>query len=135
MAPKEFKALLRIGPHNIDVLSLLFGSLLGDTFGEKRKTSDGNVSVRFALAQSNKNIEDLVSTHQYLSSRGYCSSKKPKLYKKIGKKNKVYYGIRITTYSFGSLVWLHDIFYQNQIKSIPDDMYLERYLTPLALRA
>jgi len=33
----------RIGPHNKDILSIIFGSLLGDAHGEKRKTGTGNV--------------------------------------------------------------------------------------------
>lgn len=31
----DSKSLNRIGPHNIDVLSLIFGSMLGDSTAEK----------------------------------------------------------------------------------------------------
>jgi hypothetical protein len=39
---------LRIGPHNIDIISVIIGSLLGDSYGNS-KTIDG---VRFAYKQS-----------------------------------------------------------------------------------
>ena len=48
----------RIGPHNIDSLSILFGSLLGDTHGQLRKIQE-NESVRFLFEQSSKNVEYL----------------------------------------------------------------------------
>jgi len=33
--------LKRIGPHNIDILSIIFGSLLGDAYAEYRKQGKG----------------------------------------------------------------------------------------------
>jgi ubiquinol-cytochrome c reductase cytochrome b subunit len=47
----------RIGPHNIDVLSILIGSLLGD--GLMEKDADGRAS-RFAFYQSKCNGEYLL---------------------------------------------------------------------------
>jgi hypothetical protein len=38
----------RIGPHNIDIISLLVGSLLGDAHGERLASG----SVRFTFKQS-----------------------------------------------------------------------------------
>jgi len=46
----------KIGAPNIDVLCLLFGSLLGDCHGQQRSSS----SVRFTMNQSNKNVEYLM---------------------------------------------------------------------------
>ncbi|PWA00307.1 hypothetical protein BB558_003650 [Smittium angustum] len=46
----------RIGPHNIDILSMIFGSLLGDSYAEKRNNGLG---TRISLQQENKNIEYL----------------------------------------------------------------------------
>jgi len=45
---------LRIGPHNIDVLSVLMGSILGDTHLEKRKKGIGS---RIIFEQCNRNVE------------------------------------------------------------------------------
>jgi ubiquinol-cytochrome c reductase cytochrome b subunit len=47
----------RIGPHNIDVLSLLIGSLLGD--GHMEKDEDG-LGSRFTFFQSKCNGEYLL---------------------------------------------------------------------------
>lgn len=41
-----------IGPHNIDILSILYGTLLGNSFIEKRYDN-----VRFSFQQENRNVE------------------------------------------------------------------------------
>ena len=64
----------KIGPHNLDTLAFLFGSLLGDSHAEVRSK---NNSVRFTLQQENSNVEYLMWFHKYLSQRGYCNPKKP----------------------------------------------------------
>jgi len=87
--------------HNIDILSLLFGSLLGDSWGECRNKNKS--SVRFILQQENSNLEYLFWYHSYLSLRGYCSGTKPKKYKRIGLRNKIRYYYKISTYSFSNL--------------------------------
>jgi len=51
---KKLPSSSRIGPHNLDILSLSFGSLLGDSWSEHR-----NLSVRFILQQENTNREYL----------------------------------------------------------------------------
>ena len=51
-----------VGPHNIDVLYLIIGSILGDTHLEKR-----NKGVRIIFEQSNKNKEYLMWFHNYLA--------------------------------------------------------------------
>lgn len=116
------------GPHNIDILSVLFGGLLGDMYGERR----GNAS-RFQFKQSNKNQEYLHWMHQFLASRGYCSFSKPKQRKLIGKENKVYFYLRGSTYSYRSLNWFVDCFYKQGTKSVPEDSICHMFLTPLAL--
>lgn len=119
----------KIGPHNIDVLSLLFGSLLGDCHAECRSKS----SIRFNIQQENSNCEYLFWYHKFLSQRNYCSSKKPKLYKRIGKKNKIRFYYKINTYSYKNLSWFYYAFYEEKKKRIPNKEMLEEYLTPLAL--
>jgi len=48
------RALKRIGPHNLDILSIIYGTLLGHTQLEKR-----NNNVRFFFQQENINVEYL----------------------------------------------------------------------------
>jgi ubiquinol-cytochrome c reductase cytochrome b subunit len=132
LCPKWKKVILMkkdfFGPHNIDVLSLLFGSLLGDSYGETRAGKS-----RIMLQQENSNQEYLFWFHKFLSSRGYCNPLKPKAQKLIGTNNKVRFIRRIRTYSFASFNWLLESFYQNKVKHIPKKGLLDIYLTPLAL--
>jgi ubiquinol-cytochrome c reductase cytochrome b subunit len=117
------------GPHNIDVLSGIFGSLLGDSYAEKRVGK-----TRIALKQGNCNQEYLFAVHKFLSVRGYCNIEKPKQKTVIGKNNKVNFYRRICTYSFASFNWLRESFYSDDgIKRIPRRELLEQFLTPLAL--
>lgn len=89
----------RIGPHNLDIISIIVGSTLGDTHLEKRKRGIG---TRIIFEQSNKNVEYLMWFHSYFSNRGYCNSKKPKLNKRIRKNGEVFFHYRINTYTFSS---------------------------------
>ena len=123
----------RIGPHNIDIISIIVGSTLGDTHLEKRKNGIG---TRIIFEQCGKNVEYLMWFHKYLSTRGYCSENIPKLNKRI-KKEGIFFSYRVSSYTFSSLNWLHSMFYsfdklQNKyVKIIP--LNIGEYLTPLAL--
>jgi hypothetical protein len=124
----------RIGPHNLDILSMIIGTLLGDAHLEKRK---GGIGTRLILEQNSRNVEYLMWFFNYFSLRGYCPSNKPKLFKRIKKNNTVYFGYRFKTYTFSSLNWLHNSFYplvteQKGVKRIPIQL-LEQYLSPLSL--
>lgn len=116
----------RIGPHNIDIISLIYGSMLGDSYGEKR----GN-ATRFILQQEESNMEYLMWFHSYLAIRGYCSPKKPRLCTRIGVGNKVRFYFRIRTFSYSSFNWIHEAFYKNNVKRVPKN--IENYFTPLSL--
>ncbi len=122
----------RIGPHNIDIISIVIGSLLGDGHLEKRKQG---VGTRIKFEQSSNNVEYLMWFHSYLSYRGYCNTNKPKLKKRIRKNGTVYYHYSINSFTFSSLNWMHDMFYKKiegkYIKIIPDN--IEQYLTPISL--
>ncbi len=99
----------RIKPHNLDVLSILIGNLLGDGFAEKR-----NNATRFHIHISNRNAEYIFWLHLFLSKNKYCSAKKPKIKKQIKKNNVIYFSIKFKTFSFSSLNYLHDYFYVKQ---------------------
>ena len=122
----------RIGPHNIEIISMIIGSILGDTYLEKRKNSIG---TRVIFKQSNKNVEYLMWFHSYLLNRGYCSSIKPKLQIKIKQKGRVFYQYQVNSYTFSSFNWIHEMFYKftenKYIKILP--LNIKEYLTPLAL--
>ena len=132
---KKLTSYQRIGPHNIDIISIIVGSTLGDTHLEKRTKGIG---TRIIFEQSNKNVEYLMWFHSYLATRGYCNNKKPNLKKRL-RKGKVIFHYRISSYTYSSFNWIHEMFYdskiengvKNIIKIIP--LNIEKYLTPLAL--
>lgn len=121
---KKIKSIGRIGPHEEKTIMILIASLLGD--GHLSKGS------RFQLEQCSNNVEYLMSFHKYFSIKGYCSTKKPKLSKKIHKNGKIHYSYQFKTYTFSSFNWIHDMFYdKNNKKILPKN--IEQYLTPLVL--
>lgn len=117
----------RIGPHNIDIISIIIGSLLGESYGERRKEN----GTRITRSQSSKNKEYIYWIHKYIAERGYCSTKIPKMKRSIGKKNKIYYKYKIQTYTYTSFNYIYEMFYKNGKKVIP--LNIEEYITPLAL--
>ena len=121
----------RIGPHSKEIISIIIGSLLGDGHLEKRKQG---VGTRIKFSQSSANVEYLMWFYQYLSSRGYCSKKKPLLKKRIREGGQVFYHYRINSYTFTSFNWIRNIFYKENgglKKVIPVE--IKEYLTPFAL--
>jgi len=120
----------RIGPHNLDVLQVVIGSLLGDGHLEKRTRGVGS---RLIIEQTNRNVEYLMWLYRFFNDRGYCSNLKPKLFKRIKKNNTLYYGVKFNTYTFSSFNWLHELFYPVcNIKVLPI-LLLTNYLNPMAL--
>ena len=105
----------RIGPHNFDILSLIVGSLLGDSNPEKRCNG-----TRFRIQQEDSNVEYLMWFHKFLAVRGYCNNNKSKLYKRLDINNKIRFYYNINTYTFNSLNWIHDMFYKfnSEIKNL-----------------
>lgn len=124
----KLKSIERVGPHNWNIISLISGSLLSSSYLEKR--SQG-VGVRIVFVKYSNNVEYLMWFHSMFAKSGYSSSNKPKLYKLIGKGNKVLFFYSFKSYSFSSFIWLFDMFYRDNIKIIPRS--LDEYFTPLAL--
>ena len=120
------KSTKRIGPHNYDILSILIGSLLGDAHAERH----GN-GTRFCFQQEHYHNAYLLWFHNYLSELGYCTSIAPKITSRIGKQGKLRYISRFKTYTFSSFNWIHDSFYKDGVKILPE--YISEYLSPLAL--
>jgi ubiquinol-cytochrome c reductase cytochrome b subunit len=94
----------RIGPHDYNVLCIIFGSMLGDGYANLRTQNYGN-TVRFSFKQSFVHKDYLFYLYKFFLLRGYCSNLEPRIYKRrIKGYNKIYQGYEFMTYSFTSLV-------------------------------
>jgi LAGLIDADG DNA endonuclease family len=94
----------RIGPHDYDVLCVLFGALLGDAYASVRYQKYGK-TARFAFKQSIIHKSYLFYLYDFFFSKGYCSKSGPSLYTRtISGYEKVYSGYEFSTFSFASLV-------------------------------
>lgn len=124
----RLKGIYRIGPHNKDVISIIFGSLLGDGHAEKRLKG---VGTRISFFQEAVHVEYILYLHKILSDLGYCNSKVPVISSRLGTKGKIRKIVRFSTWTYTSFNWIHNIWYDNNIKRIPK--CIDQYLTPLAL--
>ena len=136
------KAIHRIGPHNIDVLSVLICGMLGDWWGDKLNNQSG-FSIRFNIEQSISNSAYIHHLTNLFFNWGYSSYIIPKLVKKSDIKLnngssldlRLRFNYKLTLYTFSSLIWIYDSFYINikgkNIKRIPH--WIEEYITPIGL--
>lgn len=117
----------RIGPHNIDLQSVLIGNLLGDGHGKQR-----NGNPRFTQHMSKSNMEYLYWQHGFYSERGYSSIIKPNIKPQAPKKkSKIYYSGKLNLYTFSSQRWVYDMFYNDKkVKIIP--LNIADYQNPLS---
>jgi ubiquinol-cytochrome c reductase cytochrome b subunit len=90
----RLKGIYRIGPHNKDILSIIFGSLLGDAHADKRLLGTG---TRISFYQEGIHIQYILYLHKILSDSGYCNPKIPILRSRLGTKGKVRKVIRFST--------------------------------------
>nr|YP_009517186.1 LAGLIDADG homing endonuclease [Blastosporella zonata]AYE93115.1 LAGLIDADG homing endonuclease [Blastosporella zonata] len=120
------RGLKRIGPHNYDVICILIGSLLGDSFAERH-----GHGTRFCFQQEHLNTPYLFWFNNYLSELGYCTTTIPTITTWLGKGGKLRYLSRFRTYTYTSFNWTLTAFYPKGSKVIPLDIY--DYLSPLAL--
>jgi len=124
------KAKNRIGPHDKDIISVIIGSLLGDSYGNKKFVEGTRICFRQNIIYK----EYLFWLYQFFNERGYCSNSKPRVYIRKLKINgviKKYYGYEFNTYTFRSFDWIYKMFYKNGKKRIHSN--LGNFLTPLAL--
>lgn len=125
---QRLKAEQKIGPHNFDILSIIFGSLLGDAHAEYRSQGKG---TRICFYQEAKHSAYLMWLHNIISNLGYCNPIKPEIQKRLGKKGVVRNVVRFKTWSYSSFNWIYELWYKNNIKVVPFN--IGEYLTPLAL--
>ena len=90
----RLKGILRIGPHNKDVLSIIFGSLLGDAYAEKRAEGLG---TRIIFYQEAVHVGYLYYLHKLFSNLGYCNPKIPVVTSRLGPKGKLRKIVRFNT--------------------------------------
>ena len=88
----------RIGPHNIDIVSVLVGSMLGDGHAEKLQSG----SVRFRFRQQVKHKEYIFWLNNFFNERGYANNLPVLFEQKYG--GKIYQSYRFDTYRFSSLI-------------------------------
>ena len=124
----RLKGILRIGPHNKDFLSIIFGSLLGDAYAEKRA---GGLGTRINFYQEAVHVGYLYYLHKLFSNLGYCNPKIPVVTSRLGPKGKIRQIVRFRTWTYTSFNWIHELWYKNNIKQVPAN--IAEYLTPLAL--
>lgn len=126
----RMRAASRIGPHNQDIISIIVGSLLGDSYGNRRSVE----GTRICYRQSIIHKDYLFSLYSFYYTNGYCSNLEPRMYtRKLKHKGTevVYYGYEFNTFTFRSFNWIHDMFYRKGKKVIKP--ILENYMTPLCL--
>jgi ubiquinol-cytochrome c reductase cytochrome b subunit len=91
---KKLKDIDRIGPHNKDIISIIFGSLLGNTYGEKNLLRKG---TRFSFSQEASHVKYLMFLHKLFSELGYCNPKLPVITTRLGSKGKLRKIAKFTT--------------------------------------
>ena len=135
------KAQHRIGPHNMDVLSVLICGMLGDWWADKINNSNG-YSVRYNIEQSKSKSAYIQHLTNLFFSWGYSSYIIPKFIKKNESmfdkrldKTVDRYSYRLTLFTFSSLNWIYDSFYYEiegkKTKKVPS--WIEEYMTPIGL--
>jgi ubiquinol-cytochrome c reductase cytochrome b subunit len=125
---KRIKAEKRVGPHNIDILCIFYGSLLGDTHAERRVHGKG---TRLSFSQESKNEEYLLWLFNLISKLGYCNPNIPKIQRRLGVNGKIRHIIRFHTYTYNSLNLLHEAWYNDNIKQVPANIH--KYFSPITL--
>jgi ubiquinol-cytochrome c reductase cytochrome b subunit len=125
---KRLRADKRIGPHNYDIISIIYGSLLGDSHAEYRSIGKG---TRITFYQESKHSTYLIWLHKLISELGYSNPVTPIIQTRLGNKGTIRKIIRFRTWTYSSFNWIHDLWYKNNVKVVP--LNIGEYLTPLAL--
>ena len=124
---KKLKGFNRIGPHNLDIISIIFGSLLGKGEAEKRK--DG---TRIVFNHKAMHLNYSLTLHDFFFAVGYCNRPDTSIIiKELGKKGKLFKTRSFNTWTYTSFDWIYDMWYKNNVKTVPQS--IGEYLTPLAL--
>jgi len=125
---RRLKGIYRIGPLNKDLISIIFGSLLGDGHSEKRLLG---VGTRFNFYQEASHVNYLIFLHKLFSELGYCNSKLPVITTKLGSKGKIRKIAKFSTWTYSNFNWIYELWYDKKMKHVPK--CIDQYLTPLTL--
>lgn len=126
----RMRAASRIGPHNQDVVSVIVGSLLGDSYANRRSVE----GTRICYRQSSIHKDYLFWLYNFFYTQGYCSNLEPRMYTRLLKhkgKEVQHFGYEFNTFTFRSFNWLHEMFYHKGKKVI--NPTIEEFITPLCL--
>lgn len=129
------KAILRIGPHNKEVLDVIICGMLGDFWGDNIPGKLLN-STRFQIEQSISNAAYIHYLTLYFYNLGYCARPIPVLVKKTDKIIENRFNYRLTLFTFTTFNWIYDSFYTEVkggkiIKKVP--LFIPEYLTARGL--
>lgn len=112
--------------NSIDIISIIYGSLLGKSRAEKRK--DGTCII---FDYKVMHLSYPLTIYKDLVIRGYCDKNSLQIGKDLGKKGKLYKTINFKTRTYDNFDWIYDIWYTNGIKKIPNN--ISEYFTNLVL--
>lgn len=118
----------RVGPHNHDLLCIIYGTLLGDSHAERRSIGNG---TRISFYQEHTHTEYLLWLHSLMAGLGYCNPKIPVIQTRLGLNGIIRYVRRFHSFTYTSFNTIHNDWYTNGIKHVPVD--IANYLSPLAL--
>lgn len=124
----KIKAKNRFEVHHLEILSILYGGLLGDISAERRNNGTG---TRFSFQQESTHLSYLIWLHEKISSLGYCNPKLPLVQTRLGKGGKVRKYARFHTWTYSNLNWIQEEWYEDKIKKVP--LSLKKYFNPLSL--
>ena len=88
------RSLKRIGPHNYDILTIIYGSLLGDAQAEKGIIGS---DTKITFFQEGSHIKYVLFLHKLFSDLGYCNSNIPTITTRLGGKGKILKVVRFST--------------------------------------
>ena len=111
-----------------EIVSIIYGSLLGDGHAERR----GNGNTRICFKQCGRNAEYLRHLHTKFAGAGICNPSMPIIRSAITQLGTVQETIRFNTYTYSSFNSIWEQFYTIDRKRIVP-INIESFLTPLAL--
>lgn len=117
-----------IGPLNTDIISIIYGSMLGDAHAERRA---GGVGTRILFFQESSHQDYLLYLHSLVANLQYCSATVPVISTRLGSKGRLRQVIRFSTWTYTSFNFIREEWYQGETKVVPKSVAL--YLTPMAL--
>lgn len=119
----------KTGSHSIYIVSIIFGSMLGNGYGKQKGLN--RVESRFTFQQASVHVTYLLWLHRLIAEAGYCKPNKPAITTRLGKKGVVVRYVKLSTFYYSSFNWIYDLWYKEGVKVVPQ--CISDYLTPLAL--